>query len=403
MRTRLAVLLVAGLLPLILPTTAEAIPAFARKYGVSCNLCHSTAPRLNAYGEAFAGNGFELVVGEEPRDTIDTGDPLLRLLRELDFAIRMDLFATALTPIQQDGANIDLQMPFGIKLLTGGVLAHRISYYMYFYMSERGEVAGLEDAYIQFTDIASTGVSAIVGQFQVSDPLFKRELRLQYEDYHPYRVRVGAARADLTYDRGVLLTWSPWDGGDVAFSIVNGRGLTAAAEDRHYDRDNDKPISLRYSQELGPIRIGGFGYLAHERNSGFTDRIVMYGPDATLTHGNVEVNAQYLRREDSNPLFAGSPTATTVNSALVEVLYGPFGTDGRWTLAGLYNRVRADQPLLAMRVGGADDTGGFTRRYETVSAGTHYLAGRNVRFMGEVGYDIEGERTRFTTGVVLAF
>jgi hypothetical protein len=55
---------------------------------------------------------------------------------------------------------------------------------------------------VQFTDIASSGVSLIAGQFQVSDPLFKRELRLEYEDYQPYRVRVGLTTADLTYDRG---------------------------------------------------------------------------------------------------------------------------------------------------------------------------------------------------------
>ena len=32
----------------------------------------------------------------------------------------------------------------------------------------------------------------------MSDPLFKRELRLGYEDYQPYRVRVGDTRADLS-------------------------------------------------------------------------------------------------------------------------------------------------------------------------------------------------------------
>jgi hypothetical protein len=395
--------LAAALLLPLLPSDAAAIPAFARKYGVSCNLCHSTVPRLNAFGEEFAGNGFELVIGEAPRDTIDTGDPLLRLLERLDFALRMDLFATALTPIKRDAANIDLQMPYGIKLLSGGVLADRISYYMYFYMSERGEIAGLEDAYVQFTDIAGSGVSAIVGQFQVSDPLFKRELRLQYEDYQPYRVRVGAARADLTYDRGIMLSYSPWEGGDVVFSVVNGRGLDHAAEDRHYDRDNNKPVSLRYSQELGPVRVGGFGYLALERNSGFTDRITIWGPDVTLSHGALEVNGQFLRREDSNPLFAANPLRTTVNSAMAEVLYGPFGTEGRWTIAGLYNWVDADAPLLSMRLGRAQETGGLTQRYHSVSGGLHYLARRNVRFMGEAAYDIEFESTRFTTGVVMAF
>lgn len=393
----------AVVLPCLLPDPALAIPAFARKYGASCNLCHSAVPRLNAYGEQFAANGFELAVGEAPRDTIDTGDPLLRLLRRIDFALRMDLFGTVTTPIQRDAANVDLQTPFGIKLLSGGVLANRISYYMYFYMSERGEIAGLEDAYVQVTDIAGSGVNAIIGQFQVSDPLFKRELRLQYEDYQPYRVRVGDARADLTYDRGVMLSYSPWEGGDLVFSIVNGRGLTPAPEDRHYDRDNNKPVSLRYSQELGGVRVGGFGYIGLERNDGFTDRITVWGPDATLTLGALELNAQFLRREDSNPLFAEDPTRTTVNSALAEVLYGPFGNDGRWVIAGLYNWIDADEPLLSMRLGGAEDTGGATQRYHSVAGGLHYLAHRNVRLMGEAGYDIETERARFTAGVVMAF
>ena len=64
------------------PVAAEGdieIPAFARKYGVSCSLCHAPAPRLTKFGETFAGNGFELRVGEEPPDTMATGDPLLRL------------------------------------------------------------------------------------------------------------------------------------------------------------------------------------------------------------------------------------------------------------------------------------------------------------------------------------
>lgn len=38
---------------------SSAIPAFARKYGASCSLCHAPFPRLTAFGERFAANGFE--------------------------------------------------------------------------------------------------------------------------------------------------------------------------------------------------------------------------------------------------------------------------------------------------------------------------------------------------------
>src|SRR5688500_4053656 len=209
-------LLIPLLLGLALPTPVEAIPAFARKYGVSCSLCHSPFPRLNAFGESFAANGFEFSPTEQPRDTINTGDRLLRLQRNLPLAVRFDAYLQALGR-KYNGQTVtnDLMTPWTIKLLSGGQVADKISYYMYFFFSERGEVAGLEDAYLQFTDIAGSGLSVIAGQFQLSDPLFKRELRLQYEDYQPYRVRVGEVKADLTYDRGLMALYSPWKGGDL--------------------------------------------------------------------------------------------------------------------------------------------------------------------------------------------
>jgi len=44
---------------------AEALPRFAREYGVSCGTCHSVAPRLNTFGLAFQANHFNWP-GETP-------------------------------------------------------------------------------------------------------------------------------------------------------------------------------------------------------------------------------------------------------------------------------------------------------------------------------------------------
>ena len=67
---------------------AHVIPAFARKYGVSCAVCHNPAPRLNSVGESFAANGFRFSPDEPMGDTIATGDELLTLLRRIDLAFR---------------------------------------------------------------------------------------------------------------------------------------------------------------------------------------------------------------------------------------------------------------------------------------------------------------------------
>lgn len=393
-------IIAATLAALIIPTTdANAIPAFARKYGVSCSLCHAPAPRLTEFGETFAGNGFAMTRDEAPRDTIDTGDELLRLLRTLQFALRLDMFGTATFPVRTSEPSVDLQTPWNIKLLTGGELAKRISYYMYFFLGERGEVAGLEDAYIQFTDIAGSGVSLIAGQFQVSDPLFKRELRLQYEDYQPYRIRVGEARADLTYDRGLMALASPWEGGDVALMVVNGQGIAAAQENRLYDTDNLKNVAARVSQQIGPLRVGAFGYLGQERGE-FVDDITIWGPDLTLSvASNIELNVQYLRREDTRPLLTLDSPESKVDAAFAELLWSPQGPTGRWHVAGLYNWIDADQPIVSLRAGEE----GFLSKYQSVSAGLHYLLQRNVRFSGELGYDLEQERTRTTLGLFLAW
>ncbi len=392
-------------LALIQPAVLSAtIPAFARKYRVSCNLCHNPAPRLTAFGEQFAANGFQFTVDEEPRDTIDTGDPLLRLLNRIDFAVRMDAFVSFSEPYGSDSGRLDLQTPYGIKLLTGGALAEKISYYMYFFLSERGQVAGLEDAYIQFSDIASSGISVVAGQFQISDPMFKRELRLPYEDYQIYRVRVGDARADLTYDRGFFASYEPWSGSGLSLMLVNGQGIGAAASDRLYDRDPFKTVAGHFTQDVGPLRVGAFGYWGRESADGQRDRIYVYGPDATLTLGRrTELNAQYLRREDTNPLLTPGGPSTVVNSVLTELVLGPFGPEGRWYLTGLYNWVDADQPVLSLRLGEQSVGSGFIERYQTVTASAHYLLQRNVRILAEAGWDIERETPRFAIGSTLAW
>ena len=391
---------VAGVTFLASPSSeAEAIPAFARKYGVSCSLCHAPAPRLTETGEQFAANGFRFALDEEPRDSVATGDPLLQLMGDLPLAVRMDAYVQGRTG-GAEPAN-DLQTPWMIKLLSGGRVADKVSYYMYFFMSERGEIAGLEDAYVQFSDVGGSGVDLLVGQFQVSDPLFKRELRLEYEDYQPYRVRVGTARADLTYDRGVTAAFSPWDGADASLQLLNGRGLDQAGDDRVYDADDGKAVAARLSHDFGGFRLGGFGYYGVESGAGFDNAIRIFGPDLTVgLSPTLQLNAQYLRRLDERPFF-DDPVAldTEVDMGFAELLWTPEGDAGRWFFTALYNHIDADRPVFSIRQGEA----GLLESYRAGALGANYLLARNVRLTGEVQYDLAREDARFVTGFMTAF
>ena len=149
-------------------------------------VCHSPFPRLKPYGEEFAGNGFKLADKKTLRYYRDTGDEDLSLLRGIPVAVRLDTFATFNNAKSE---KMDLAVPYVVKLLSGGALSKKIAYYFYFFFSERGEVVGLEDAFLFFQDIFGSGINMAIGQFQVSDPLFKRELRLSFEDYAIYKAK----------------------------------------------------------------------------------------------------------------------------------------------------------------------------------------------------------------------
>jgi hypothetical protein len=391
----------------LLPVDAEAIPAFARKYRTTCATCHAPFPRLTPFGETFAANGF-VMPGATPMDTIATGDPLLTLMRDVPLAIRFDAYIQAQSKARGGRVVADLQTPWLLKLLSGGEVADDISYYFYFFLAERGEVAGVEDAYLQFTDIGGSGVSVIAGQFQVSDPLFKRELRLEYEDYQPYRFRVGEARADLAYDRGFMAFFSPREGTDVVLQLVNGVGLTEGGARRQYDIDDPKTFAARLSQDAGPLRLGGFLYAGREAHGDVDNDILYFGPDATLALGaRAELNLQYLRRVDENPFFLPVPPGddVTVDAAFAELLLFPKGPTGRTTVTALFNWVDADAAVFSIGgVGLPDDPGGgLLQEYQYGAVGLQYLHRRNVRFTGEIGWDFSAERARFVTGVVTAF
>jgi len=378
------------------------IPAFARKYGFTCAVCHSPIPRLTEFGEVFAANGFQLAENEQPRDTIETGDPLLRLVKNVPLALRFDGYAQGNTSGEGELVSNDLSFPYGIKLLSGGPIADHVSYYMYFFLSERGEIAGLEDAYLQFTDIGGSGVGVMLGQFQISDPLFKRELRLEFEDYQLYRMRIGDARADLTYDRGLMVPFSLWENGDWVLGAVNGSGIGEASEARTYDRDDSKNFFARYSHSFGPIRIGAFGFYGDERANDVSDVTWYWGPDLTVALGDWgQLNAEYLRRTDTHPFFdtAGAPVDTWANSVMAEIIWWPAGAGGRWFVSGLWNWIDASDPIVSLRI----DEQVFIQSYNFISVDATHLFARNIRFTGEVGVDTERDNVRIVLGVVSGF
>jgi hypothetical protein len=122
----LIALLVAGSLP-----KANALPAFARKYGLRCSACHESWPMLNYFGQKFKDNGYQLM---NDRDSPIWQNPsywpvTFRITpiwhRVSDGKVAVDQSPTGEARIESSGFDLS-----GLDFHTGGTLEKNISFYV---------------------------------------------------------------------------------------------------------------------------------------------------------------------------------------------------------------------------------------------------------------------------------
>jgi hypothetical protein len=280
------------------------------------------------------------------------------------------------------------------KLLSGGQIARGLSYYVYMLLSEEGKFGPIEDAWLMFQEPLGIPADITVGQFQMIDPLWKREVRITLEDYAILGFKPGASAANLTYDRGLMVGAAPTSTTGVFGMVVNGNGIDPAVNGQ-VDGDAPKTGVLIVTQQVGPVTFGGVGYYGRQRftptgQPSSADNVTrMVGPSARLQLGSVDLAGQYLYRDDSDPDFTGTAASlTTTRGGFVEARWWPQGHGNRTLLTGLYNRI---------------NTTAAAGDYETASLNFSYLFARNVRLATEYTRDLVNSSNAIGFGVVTAF
>jgi hypothetical protein len=365
-----------------------AIPAFARKYNMTCKTCHSPFPKLKAYGEEFAANGFVLKDQDAPRYFIDTGDPELSLIRDVPLAFRLEGYVTY---NQSNLEKSDFNAPLLFKILSGGAITKDVAYYVY-YILENGEPGKIEDAWLMFNNLFGSELDFTIGQFQVSDPVFKRELRLTRDDYYIYKVRPGLSNVDLTYDRGIMLAYGFESGTDLTLEVVNGNGIGEGVSNI-FDDDKYKNFFGRISQDAGEhLRIGALGYWGKEEklinDIARTNQLWMVGGDATISLEPLELNLQYVERNDDNAIFAENNSDAKTRGAFAELIYRPEGDASKWYSVVIFNWIESDFTELNLK-----------------QLGVHfgYVLRRNIRLVTEYSHNFTDKYGKINFGFVSAF
>ena len=97
-----------------------------------------------ADGSAIAEVGIQAtgttLPGRRSTTTNATGDYRLPLLPPGEYTFRVRGSNNDGVWNEEADAETDLQLPWGLKLLSGGPVTRNVGYYFYFYMSEAGEV-----------------------------------------------------------------------------------------------------------------------------------------------------------------------------------------------------------------------------------------------------------------------
>jgi hypothetical protein len=358
---------------------AKAIPAFTRKFDVSCRQCHTIPPALNDVGETFRANGNRMAGLEEPMPAEAPEQVRKELPEEVHPAYwplsartifgysyrSRDHYDTDLgeAKIQTRGAGTEQ-----LDLLLGGLLTQDINFFVRYQPAVTnadleapegdGQAGELDAVWIRLNDIAigtSLKVNLKFGTFELDVPAsrYRRHTLSTYPIYGYFPT--GSAAAD---DPETSLDWgraqrgaevsgrAPWN---LAYSLALINGTNGRA-----DSNSAFDYYARVSRPLDEHRVGGFLYRGTAAtNFQFTptgdpisgtgqsnQTFYRLGVDGDVRSAPLRVLALAEYGSDSAGLFGGSdPQTASFGGGFLEVQYDLLA-ERSWLWALRYDVIR---------------------------------------------------------------
>ena len=264
---------------------ANAIPVFARKYGMPCSSCHEAWPKLSPFGQMFKDNGYQM--GND-RDA-----PIFQSPAYWPVAFRITpnwhLENSQNTPVvAADGTSLNTSVTTrgfdytGMDILTGGTLAKNISFLLVPSSDETGAFH-FESVNVRFDNLFNSSWANIkVGKFELDNLLSeKRILGLSanggfYQNYHfqPY-VAPGTPSGLYVFGLGDNQLGMEWMGHSrddrtrlsvSLLSPTDGNPDFQAGAGGAAGNTYDVYVAGSHAFEVGSLglqRVGGFAYFGH--------------------------------------------------------------------------------------------------------------------------------------------
>jgi len=306
----------------VIPQTSHSIPAFARKYGFNCNMCHTSFTKLNDFGQRVRDNGYQLPDQEgQEKNVFETAPPIA-------FRTTTGLSIYHAEKNTTFGMNL-----FGLDLLAAGVLHKNISFLLVYtpridepaathWGSFGGfspsQLATLESANIVFSNIVKDILNFRIGRFEPAYQAFSS--KRSFYIFEPYEVY------DFTTPHNSYIFSDNQIGGEVTghlkngfkygFGVINGNGANP-------DNNTYKDYYINLFQTFGKgdgqsagQRIGAFGYLGWQptdlfgpitaptgETNGYDNKpFYRIGGDLSLNYATFNLQALFIQGSDDKAL-----------------------------------------------------------------------------------------------------
>ncbi len=308
-------------LTILCQSPSQAIPAFARKYGFMCGMCHVAWPRLNDFGQKYRMNGYRIPGQENTEKTVlDMAGIPLSLRTQAGYT--SDKFS----PNGAEGETSQFQLN-GLDVLGGGLLGENAGFFLAYLPQINGsngvepQDATLEQANVIFSGLRSTWLNARIGKFEGQYVAFSALRSMTISPYEIYEFD-GSPGVSAAGTRGSLNSFSlagtatgvevtGWGRSPLqyALGVVNG-------SDSNTSEDGPSDVYLRGAYVIGDgfgqtagTRIGALAYFGQARptTGGGRESFHRYGLDATLNFSEYNVDFQYITGRDDGAFNDAAP------------------------------------------------------------------------------------------------
>jgi len=322
----------------------EAIPAFARKFGMPCSACHEAWPKLNNFGQVFKDNGYQLgndkdaPIFHEPAYWPVSFRITPNWHREHTNRVAVDQAASGVQGLTTSGWDLS-----GLDILTGGTLNKNISFLL---TPSADSTASFhfESAWVRFDNLLKTPwLNVKVGKFEL-DNVFseKRNLTLS-NNGGPYQIYHYRPVSDASTPFGIgdnQLGFEVMGHSKNSYTRYSVSVLSSNDGQVGLPTSNAYDVFLAGSQAfevggLGLQRVGGFAYFG-QLPSYYLTSGGPGNPIAGSGQGNKPFRREgiygmwYLKRLDVTTMFTHASESAYLVTGTPSTAAGSPGRDASW-------------------------------------------------------------------------